>query len=84
VPPAKIKGYVTSTTEFASVILPKVVSQDEWLAARRELLSRKKEFDHERDRVTQTLRVHALDDPSCVAALQEAEPACDPDDVECV
>jgi Bacterial protein of unknown function (DUF899) len=75
---------VTSTTEFASVILPKVVSQDEWPAARRELLSRVKEFDRERDRVTRTLRVRVLDAPHCVAALQGAEPACDPDDVECV
>jgi predicted dithiol-disulfide oxidoreductase (DUF899 family) len=36
--------------------LPKVVTQDEWLAARTELLAKEKEFDHERDRLTEARR----------------------------
>jgi predicted dithiol-disulfide oxidoreductase (DUF899 family) len=38
------------------VNLPKIVTRDEWLAARKELLSREKEFDHERDRLTEARR----------------------------
>jgi predicted dithiol-disulfide oxidoreductase (DUF899 family) len=38
------------------VNLPKIVTRDEWLAARRELLAREKEFDHERDRLTEARR----------------------------
>jgi predicted dithiol-disulfide oxidoreductase (DUF899 family) len=38
------------------VNLPKIVTQDEWLAARRELLVREKEFDHERDKLTNARR----------------------------
>jgi predicted dithiol-disulfide oxidoreductase (DUF899 family) len=35
---------------------PRVASRDEWLAARKELLAREKEFDHERDRLTEARR----------------------------
>jgi predicted dithiol-disulfide oxidoreductase (DUF899 family) len=35
---------------------PKIVRRDEWLVARRELLAREKEFDHERDRLTEARR----------------------------
>ena len=35
---------------------PNIVTQDEWLAARKELLAREKEFDHERDRLTEARR----------------------------
>jgi predicted dithiol-disulfide oxidoreductase (DUF899 family) len=35
---------------------PNIVTQDEWLAARKELLAREKEFDHKRDRLTEVRR----------------------------
>jgi predicted dithiol-disulfide oxidoreductase (DUF899 family) len=35
------------------VHLPNIVTRDEWLAARKELLAREKAFDHERDRLTE-------------------------------
>ncbi len=36
--------------------LPKIVTQAEWVAARKEFLAREKEFDHERDRLTEARR----------------------------
>jgi len=36
--------------------LPKIVRREEWLEARKELLAREKEFDHERDRLTEVRR----------------------------
>jgi predicted dithiol-disulfide oxidoreductase (DUF899 family) len=38
------------------VDLPKIVTQNEWLVARKEFLAREKEFDHERDRLTEARR----------------------------
>jgi predicted dithiol-disulfide oxidoreductase (DUF899 family) len=38
------------------VNLPKIVTRDEWLEARKELLAREKDFDHERDRLTEARR----------------------------
>jgi predicted dithiol-disulfide oxidoreductase (DUF899 family) len=35
------------------MILPKIVTRDEWLTERKALLAREKEFDHERDRLTE-------------------------------
>jgi predicted dithiol-disulfide oxidoreductase (DUF899 family) len=32
---------------------PEIVTRDEWLEARKALLAREKEFDHERDRLTE-------------------------------
>jgi hypothetical protein len=34
--------------------LPKIVTRDEWLEARKELLAREKDFDRERDRPSET------------------------------
>jgi predicted dithiol-disulfide oxidoreductase (DUF899 family) len=36
--------------------LPKIVTESEWLVARKELLAREKQFDHERDRLTEVRR----------------------------
>src|ERR1700676_570233 len=36
--------------------LPKIVTQDEWIAARKEFLRREKEFDHERDQLIEARR----------------------------
>lgn len=36
--------------------LPKIVTRDEWLEARKELLAWEKDFDHERDRLTEARR----------------------------
>jgi predicted dithiol-disulfide oxidoreductase (DUF899 family) len=36
--------------------LPSIVTRDEWLVARKDLLAREKEFDHERDRLTEARR----------------------------
>ena len=36
--------------------LPKMVRRDEWLAARKELLAKEKEFDHDRHRLTEARR----------------------------
>ena len=33
--------------------LPKIVTREEWLVARKELLAREKQFDHERDKLTE-------------------------------
>ena len=35
---------------------PEIVTRDEWLEARKALLAREKEFDHERDRLTEARR----------------------------
>ncbi|MDP9050409.1 MAG: DUF899 domain-containing protein [Acidobacteriota bacterium] len=35
---------------------PNVVTRDEWVVARKDLLAREKEFDHERDRLTEARR----------------------------
>ena len=36
--------------------LPKIVTREEWLVARKELLAREKQFDHERDELTEARR----------------------------
>src|SRR6266404_3664509 len=36
--------------------LPNIVTQEEWLAARKDLLAKEKAFDHERDRLTENRR----------------------------
>jgi predicted dithiol-disulfide oxidoreductase (DUF899 family) len=47
---------VSNKRKERKVNLPKIVTRDEWLAARKELLAREKEFDHERDRLTEARR----------------------------
>src|SRR5258708_39756700 len=43
-------------TESKKETFPKIVTQDKWLAARKEFLTREKEFDHERDRLSEARR----------------------------
>lgn len=40
---------MTTTTTKTTTITPKIVSQAEWLAARKQLLAKEKQFTHERD-----------------------------------
>jgi predicted dithiol-disulfide oxidoreductase (DUF899 family) len=55
-PEETVAGAAAGSTTEREPNIPKIVSRDEWLIARKQLLAREKEFDHERDRLTEARR----------------------------
>jgi predicted dithiol-disulfide oxidoreductase (DUF899 family) len=55
-PEETVDGAAAGSTTERELNIPKIVSRDEWLTARKQHLVREKEFDKERDRLTEARR----------------------------